>query len=558
MSRTRILDRRVTLRLSMSIALIGVVLLTSLLLGTLTYTSVHRFLRADLRTHLKEIAALAARRIDPAQHARVRSRADESTPEYRELKAVLKSVRDAVGDLRYVYTLRREADGRIVFVVDAEESAQEVSHPGDVYASVTPAMQAAFEPPFRPQADREFYEDRWGTWISGFAPILNPDGTLAGVLGVDVSAARVLEHERRQLAGIAATGAVICLCVVAVAMLVARTVTRPMLALREDISRVQRFDLGGAGGARSRIVEVAAMQDAVDNMRHGLRSFRRYVPADLVSELIRLQKEAVLGAEKREMTMFFSDIVEFTSTCEQIAPDALMKTLGAYLQGMTDAILRNQGTVDKFIGDGVMAFWGAPHAVADHAVRACRAALECQRFIAEQAPAWRAKGISPFPTRIGLNTGEVLVGNVGTEERMNYTVMGDPVNVASRLEGLNKAYGSRILISETVYAAAGSAFETRILDRVVVKGKSRGVAVYELVGEKDGIPPERREFLQRFSAAVGLYFAKEWAEGARRFEELLRQVPEDRPAQLYLERCRQLVANPPGGEWGGVTVMREK
>jgi class 3 adenylate cyclase len=558
MGGTRILDRRVTLRVGMGTALVGVVLLTSVLLGAFTYVSVRNFLRDDIRDHLKDIAALTARRIDPSRHALIRARADESTPEYREVKALLKTVRDTVSNLRFVYTVRRDAAGRVVFVVDAEETEKDLSHTGDVYASVTPAMRSAFEPPYRPRVDMAFYTDAWGTWVSGFAPVLNPDGSLEAVVGVDISAERVIDYERQHLAVIVAASAAISLFVILIAMLVARAVTRPLLAIQEDMSRIQRFDLEGESAMRSRIVEVAAMRDAVNGMRHGLRSFRRYVPADLVSELIRLEKEAVLGAEKRELTVFFSDIVEFTAISERFDPDELMRTLGVYLKGMTEVILRHRGTLDKYIGDGVMAFWGAPGPLPDHAARACRAALECQRFVDSMAHGGKEAGPPPFPTRIGLNTGEVLVGNVGYEERMNYTVMGDAVNVASRLEELNKLYGTRILISETVRAAAGPAVETRFLDRVVVKGKSRGLSVYELVDEAGGIPADRREFLRRFSDGVEMYFKRDWAGALAVFEEALRQFPDDRPSTLYVERCRHLLANPPPGDWNGVTVMRVK
>jgi class 3 adenylate cyclase len=554
----RILGRRVTLRVGVGTAFVGVVLLTSLLLGGLTYWGARAFIREDIRRRLKDVATLASHRIDPELHRKVRGREDETTPEYRALKTVLRSVRDGVEDLRFVYTLRRSADGKAVFVVDAEDKEKDLSHAGDVYDSASPALRDAFEPPYRTRVDASFYTDAWGTWISGYAPVLRADGTLEAVLGVDISAARVVAYERRHLAVIAGAGALIGLGVALIALLVARAVTRPLLDLERDMARIQGFDLAGGSDARSRVVEVSSMQDAVENMRHGLRSFRRYVPADLVAELIRLRKEAVLGAERREMTVFFSDIVEFTGACERIDPDALMKTLGVYLKGMTEAILREGGTVDKFIGDGVMAFWGAPHPAADHATRACRAALACQRFIADMATGWQAQGLPPFPTRIGINTGEVLVGNVGYEERMNYTVMGDPVNVASRLEELNKRYGTRVLIGETVRAAVGDQFEMRLLDRVVVKGKSRGQAVYELVAEKDGIPPERRAFLGRFGGGVERYFARDWAGALAVFEATLRETPGDEPSRIYIERCRTLLASPPGPDWDGVTVMRVK
>lgn len=540
----------------MGMAFAGVVVLTALLLGGFAYLSIRSAVREDIRQRILNVATLAAQQVDPAQHRRVLSRGDEAGAEYREIKRRLQAIRDGVGDVRFVYTLRKAADGRIRFVMDAEESGADLSHVGEVYNSTSTALSLAFDPPYHARVARDFDHDQWGVWLSGYAPILNPDGSLEGVVGVDISAARVLAYERSHLAVIAAVTVLVGIFALGVALLVSKSITEPLLRLEKDMSRIQKFDLGGQSDFPSRILEVVTMRDTVNNVRDGLRSFRRYVPADLVSELIRLKKKAVLDVEKRPVTVFFSDIARFTSLCEGMEPHRLMENLGEYLKGMTEIIHSGQGTVDKYIGDGIMAFWGAPKPIENHAAQACRAALRCQAFLDGMVPTWRVRGIPPLFTRIGINTGEVLVGNVGYEERLNYTVMGDPVNVASRLEALNKLYHTRILVSASTWDAVHADMEARLLGKVAVKGRDTAVAVYELVGEKGALPREQAEFYRKFSEAMALSFERRWTEAARLFEEIRRLSPDDEPTRMQIEECRRLLENPPPPDWSGVTVMK--
>lgn len=540
----------------MGMAFAGIVLLTALLLGSFAYLSIRSAVREDIRQRILNIATLAAQQVDPAQHRRILSRGDEVGAEYREIKRRLRAIRDGVGDVRFVYTLRRFSDGRIRFVMDAEESGTDLSHVGDIYESASAALSLSFESPYRARVAKDFDRDSWGVWLSGYAPILNPDGSLEAVVGVDISAARVLAYEKSHFTVIAVVTVLVGVFAIGVALLVSKSITEPLLRLERDMARIQNFDLRGQSDFPSRILEVVAMRDTVNNVRDGLRSFRRYVPADLVSELIRLKKKAVLDVEKRPVTVFFSDIARFTSLCEGMEPHRLMENLGEYLKGMTEIIHSGQGTVDKYIGDGIMAFWGAPKPIENHAVLACRAALRCQAFLDGMVPTWHARGIPPLLTRIGVNTGEVLVGNVGYEERLNYTVMGDPVNVASRIEALNKLYRTRTLISESTWEAVRMEMEARLLGRVAVKGRDTTVAVYELVGEKGALPREPAEFCRKFSEAMALYFERRWAEAARIFEEIQRHSPDDEPCRMQIEECRHLLENPPPSDWNGVTVMK--
>lgn len=528
-----------SLHFSLGGAFVGVVVLTSLLLGLATYPNIRSFVREGIRERLGDAVGIAALQIDATRHARLATRADETSPEYQALQEQLRQIRDRGTGMRFVYTLRKGADGRYLFGVDGEEKEDDRSHIGDVYEDPTPFMVAAFTPPYRVQIEDRFYRDKWGVWLSSYAPIIRPDGSLEAVLAIDISAAKVLEYERRYLFILSGVGLGICILVALISLLVSRRVCRPLLLLEQDMARMQRFDLGENIHIPSRIVEIVSMERAVNNMKNGLRSFKKYVPAELVGELITLRKEAVLEADKRQLTVFFCDIQNFTGLSENLPPEELARRMGVYFGGMTEIILRHQGTVDKYIGDSIMAFWGAPRPCDAQAARACLAALECRNFVVELAAEWQSKGIASFATRFGINTGEAIVGNFGYEERLNYTAMGDSVNVASRLEGLNKEYGTTILISESTFLQAKHVIEARILDRIVMKGKSIGITVYELLGEKGSLSVTDKQSLDRYNQGMELFFSGELTAAGDIFAELSRTQPHDRAAAAMLVRCRK-------------------
>lgn len=550
--------KRLSLQMSLGSAFAGIVVLTALALGLSTYFSVRTFIRADIRQKLHDLAGVAALQVDGDRHRTILQRSDEQTDAYRTIKKQLQAVRDKSDGVRFVYTMRKDSTGKMLFVVDAEEKAEDMSHAGDVYEQVTPLMIAAFNAPYEAHVENEFYTDKWGTWLSGYAPILSHNGDLTGIVGMDVSAKHVLAYERHYLLFILLISLLVAGVVIFIGGLFSRSISKPMLLLAKDMNRIQRFELENTVDIKSRVTEIISMKTAVDNMKSGLRSFRKYVPADLVAELIKLGKEAVLGAEKREVTMFFSDIADFTTVSEKLSPEELAEHLRLYFRGMTSAILKNHGTIDKYIGDAIMAFWGAPHSLDGHAVSACRSALECQRYLEVINRDWAQKSLPTLSTRIGLNTGMVVVGNFGYEERLNYTAMGDNVNLASRLEGLNKYYGTKIIISESTFALVSKEFETRPLDVVAVKGKTKGVSIYELVAEKGALSPPEKEFIDLFTGGMHEYLGRHWAKALALFEETGRAKPEDKPSQILYKRCGEHMINPPPDDWTGVIVMREK
>jgi adenylate cyclase len=343
------------------------------------------------------------------------------------------------------------------------------------------------------------------------------------------------------------------------AFLLARQVSRPIEKLAAEILKVKNFNLDETADINSHIHEIQAMDSAINGMKNSLRAFRLYVPATLVKQLIASGEKVTIGGKSRELTVFFSDIEDFTSITENISPKDLMLQLSDYFDVMTKIIEQESGTVDKFIGDAVMAFWGAPISNEEHAIMACRAALKCQQIIGEFNKNWEAEGKYPFRTRMGINTGYMIVGNMGSRQRMNYSVMGDGVNLASRLEMLNKIYSTSIIISKGTHRYVQNQFVTRTIDQITVKGKSQSVVIYELMAEK-GTPDATRlaPLAERFEQAYKLYLKRDWQQAKSMCETLLEEFPDDQVSAIYIERCTNFIEHEPDPSWSGISKLFEK
>jgi len=357
--------------------------------------------------------------------------------------------------------------------------------------------------------------------------------------------------------GLGATGALLLVAIL-LAHLLARRVARPLRTIAGDLERVGDFELSERQAPRSLIHEVAVVGDSVDRMKASLRSFGRYVPTDLVRDLLHQGAEARLGGVERPLTLFFSDVQGFTGLSEGVAPTALVDALGDYLEVVTQVVKAWRGTIDKFIGDGVLAFFNAPHDDPDHAAHGCQAALDLQACLAEEIPRWEEAGRPPFWTRVGLHTDRVVVGNIGTPERFAYTVIGDGVNLAARLESLNKVYGTWILASDSVREAAGEGFVWRRVDRTSVAGRTTSGDVFELIGTVATVDSARFEARDAYESALEAYFARRFEEAERGFSKAARLRPGDRAAEVLRSRAQSYVQAPPPADWNGVFVQTRK
>src|SRR6266700_2644366 len=307
------------------------------------------------------------------------------------------------------------------------------------------------------------------------------------------------------------------------AWLAQRLVAAPLIKVVNEIKYVERFELDQVRRHPSQLTELENLSGAIAAMAGGLAAFRTFIPADLVRTLVSEGIEPRPGGAIRPMTVLFADIAGFTGLSERLG-DRIIPLLSRYLDVMSAEINSHDGTIDKFIGDAVMAFWGAPAANPDHAAASCRAALACQR-------AFRSSGTvddkgKPLRIRIGINSGDMLVGNIGSEVRLNYTVIGDAVNIASRLESTNKAYGSTIIIGPETRRLAGDRIVVRELDRLAVYGRAGGLQIYELLGMADEVSGTP-DWVKSYEAGLAAWRAGDFSAAIGAFKNVLEICPDD-------------------------------
>ncbi len=288
-------------------------------------------------------------------------------------------------------------------------------------------------------------------------------------------------------------------------------------------------------------------------------AFERFVPRKVVDELLEHPEKLTLGGEERFLTVLFMDLANFTSTAEQLKPAELVQLINLYLTEMTEIILKYDGIIDKYEGDAVMAEFGTPVHFEDHAIKACTAALEMQRQL-KKLNLSRFKGVvSQLSSRIGINSGNMIAGNMGSKNVFDYTVMGDAVNLASRLEGANKIYKTGIMISEDTYNLVKDQFVVRPLDLIRVKGRKKPSRVFELIDQKENkLPDQLKTMLPIFVTGIRYYHHREWGKAEECFRYCLKMVPGDGASELYLTRALECAKNPPPPEWDGVFTLKVK
>jgi adenylate cyclase len=287
------------------------------------------------------------------------------------------------------------------------------------------------------------------------------------------------------------------------------------------------------------------------------RAFQHYVAPAIVEQMLNDPSKLKLGGEEYEVTVLFTDLEGFTTLSEHLTPAELSAHLGEYFKEMLDVLLPQRGTLDKLIGDAIMMYFGCPIRDPRHATDACRGALAMQQRMVALNERWGRQSLPRLRTRIGINTGVAVAGNMGTDRIFNYTIIGDCVNLASRLEGVNKEYGTGIIIGEDTWTMVRDQFVTRELDWIRVKGKTRPVAIYELVAETGDGDKRQQEVFARFAEGLQLYRAQRWADAEAAFARAHALDPQDRPSGVFAQRCEYYRTRPPEA-WDGVHVMHVK
>jgi len=346
-------------------------------------------------------------------------------------------------------------------------------------------------------------------------------------------------------------------------LLFSKRITHSIKALTTETKKFSNFDLDEVQHINTKITEIDSMSKAIMSATTGLQSFRKYVPEVLVKQLIELGEEANIGGQEAELTIFFSDITDFTSIAERIHPQALMLHLSEYLEELSTIIVSEDGTIDKYIGDAIMAFWGAPLQQINAPYLACKSALRCQKRNHALNLKWQSERKPELKTRIGLHTGQTIVGNVGSSVRINYSIIGDSVNLAARLESINKTYGTEIIISEATYYLIKDNFTCRMLDIVAVKGKQKGAQIFELLHENGDERPlylKPVEFYEQYESALTLYLAQNWLAAREQFEQLIKTHDKDLSVNLMIQRCTDFIETNHSfpEDWDGVIQLNRK
>lgn len=388
------------------------------------------------------------------------------------------------------------------------------------------------------------------SWWGGFRPFQLENQLLwIGVVVPETDFLAEAVRQRNQVIEVAGLALVVAVLMTGV---LARRYSRPLEELARQSAKVRELRLTETETVRSSLREVAELASANAQMMTTLKSFSRYVPIDVVRRLLRRGDVARIGGRDAEITVLFTDIAGFTSLSENMVPQQLTDHMAEYFGAMLEELRSEHAVIDKFVGDAIMAFWGAPEPDGEQAERAVRAVLRCQKRLRGLNEEWARQGRPALPTRFGLNLGPALVGNVGSRDRLNYTVLGDTVNLASRVEAINKYYGTEALATEAVVREAGPSFAWRLIDRVAVKGKTAVVAIFEPLGEVQSVSSVTLERARAYEEALASYAEARFAEAAEQLEELL-QAGSEPCAERLLALCRHYALNPQIRDWDGTT-----
>lgn len=483
------------------------------------------------QNHLMTAAQSLAKFISTEELDRYHTPEDTYNPEYQALKVRLINFAEEHNVL-YAYYWRAYGDeGQ--HIIDNDTDPEEQVGPWSIFEVEEVAIDGLAGNVG--VTDLGTYTPEWGGLISGYAPVYDSEGRFYCVAGVDISDEFILVQrtDSRNMTILQIAALLISVIFGVLNMLLYRRKARQ---IEEAHVKLQYFN---------------------NNLR---RAFSTYLSEDVVEEIVSDPTRLQLGGVNRHMTAMFTDVKNFTHIAEVLAPDQLVDLLNYYLSTMSDVILEQKGTIDKYEGDAIISFFGAPLDLPDHALRACLTAIVMKRLETEVNNHIAANKLSPSPlhARVGINTGEMVVGNMGTQKKMNYTIISNAVNLAARLEGVNKQYGTWILATEDTVKETGNHLVCRKLDRIRVVGINEPVRIYEVLDIHEDAPAALLEQVNLFHRALILFESRNWKGAQTIFDQVNKQFPGDQPSLLYLNRCRQFMEEAPGKDWDGVFSIDEK
>ncbi len=478
-------------RSKLYISFISVSAISAIFAISIDLVKTRSYLFKEVQSKVVSISATTAAQVDGEILKQIKTLDDEKKPAYEQMRNVLRKARDANRRsdiyIKYLYTIypSPEDPHKFLFSVDPEESAKDVSHAGTEDPGATPDL--LYDHLNEAYSFGKFVKDPWGVWMTGYAPVYDDKGFYVATVGTDMGA-DLVNAELNQLYVFAAVAFIFSILIsMVVATILARIVTESLAVLQEATKEIGTGDFSYRVHLQTHD-EFEDLADSMNKMNEGLEEkerlktgFAHYVSQHVLEQIVKSKGGAKLEGERRKITVFFSDIRDFTLLAETLPAEEVVKLLNVYFKTMLDIIFKHNGLLDKLIGDGIMAEFGTPLDDPEQERNAVLTAIEMQEALVELREKWKQEGKPLIHIGIGIHTGEAVVGSIGSEKRMDYTAVGDTVNVASRLEHLTKEKECQIIISETTYNALKGEFQAKSLGSITLPGRKSPINVYAIL-----------------------------------------------------------------------------
>jgi len=469
------------LRFALSTSTIFILALVSVVYFFLLIFAIEDIAKSSLKRSLHTSVNVCSSILDPDEIDSLTKYEQEQSEIFINYRKQIVSIKNQIENIKFVYIVRQTGTN-ITYIMDCGDDVSEQAKLGEVYDDAGDGLKELFKNlKDEIHFESDYYTDKWGTFLSAYKPVFK-NGKLIYAVCSDIKSVDVDYYIRVYKIKFTFVFIGMFSVILPIVFWVTNAIRKPLYKVRDEILKLKDLDVNEHIDFKSNITEVNDMIEATDKVKTGLRSFAKYVPDKVVKQLITQGKDAKIGGEKEYVTILFSDIEGFTSISENNDVHEVVTSLNEYFDIYVKCLEESGATVDKFIGDAVMAFWNAPNKVENHEFVSVKTAMEIVKEIDNLNQKWKSEGKKfIFKTRIGINSGEVIVGNIGSTNRINYTVTGDPVNLASRLESANKQYNTKILVSESIYNKTNNLIDYYYIDTVKVKGKEVYVKVYQPV-----------------------------------------------------------------------------
>jgi adenylate cyclase len=469
------------LRFALSTSTIFILALVSVVYFFLLIFAIEDIAKNSLKRSLTISVNICSSILDPNEIDSFTKYEQEQSEVFINYRKQIVDIKQQIENIKFVYIVRQTGTN-ITYIIDCGDDVSEQAKLGEVYDDAGDGLKELFKNTKEEiYFENDYYTDKWGTFLSAYKPVFK-NGKLIYVVCSDIKSVDADYYIRVYKMKFTFVFIGMFSVILPLVFWVTNAIRKPLYKVRDEILKLKDLDVGEHIEFKSNITEVNDMIDATDKVKTGLRSFAKYVPDKVVKQLISQGKDAKIGGEKEYVTILFSDIEGFTSISENNDVHEVVTSLNEYFDIYVHCLEESGATVDKFIGDAVMTFWNAPTKVENHEFVAVKTALEIVKEIDKLNDKWKQEDKKfIFKTRIGINCGDVIVGNIGSTNRINYTVTGDAVNLASRLEAANKQYNTKILVSESIYNKTNDLIEYYYIDTVKVKGKEIYVKVYQPV-----------------------------------------------------------------------------